>query len=648
MIKDNRKHNAKSSKQSNIRQFNLQRTNPAHETNSSPKTADTAHYVLSGNVEGVNQIYYLSQKRNLIGSHSSADVSLSGIGVSGIHAVISLQADKITLDDLGSEAGTFVNGKRAHSLELRKGDTLSFGSVRLKLGLLEREDLRLALVLERTAAREQRVNIAADTPAVEESGAAGGRRLIALVEQLVTEFINMSPLVLAGVLKLLTVEFGASAGAVGRWNGEGDASILATYGNMAPVTSRQEPYQYFGKIICQRNSFAHVATKVFKGDPSLFCGCIVRPDKELLGAVFLGEFEGPNHDHDKLLRIFIRLADRVDRNVVEPFKVASEIRTGTKRFPSGYISGESKKIKDLENEIELLAPRDFPVLILGETGVGKEHFAHMLHTWSHRRNKPYIAVNCAAIPGELLEAEMFGIGKGVATGVIGRQGKFQLAEEGTLFLDEIGEMSLNLQAKLLRVLETKEIQPVGGLPMKTNARIIAATNADLQTLIEQRGFRADLFYRLSGYILRSPPLREHKDDIALLAGYFLRLFADEMGKWIRGVSVKALEILHRYPWPGNIRELQHEMRRLVYNCPNNAAISSSMLSEHILDSTLIRSAPFDPDCSLLLEPRLREQERFLIDQALRRANNNRTAAAKLLGISRNGLAIKMKRLGLEV
>jgi two-component system response regulator HydG len=303
----------------------------------------------------------------------------------------------------------------------------------------------------------------------------------------------------------------------------------------------------------------------------------------------------------------------------------------------------------LYGQMQALLDGDLPVLILGETGVGKELLARSLHASSARREKPFIAINCAAIPADLLEAEMFGIGKGIATGVIERTGKFQLAQQGTLFLDEIGDMSPDLQAKLLRALQEKEIQPVGGVPVAVDIRVVAATNSDLLQRIEEGRFRRDLYYRVAGYALRVPALRERREDIPALVEGFLRAFSRKARKWVRGITVKALHTLVEYGWPGNIRELEHEVRRLVYLCPEGQAIDSRMLFNHVLVPTL-GGKPSDPPAqgdSLELEAHVHEVEERVIRKALARAGGNRTEAAKLLGISRNGLTIKMKRLGIK-
>jgi transcriptional regulator of acetoin/glycerol metabolism len=265
-------------------------------------------------------------------------------------------------------------------------------------------------------------------------------------------------------------------------------------------------------------------------------------------------------------------------------------------IPDGHVPGRSPAMLRCYASMRPLLDADLPVLIEGETGVGKESVARMLHLSSGRRTGPFVAVNCAAIPSALLEAEMFGIGSGVATGVRQRQGRFREAQTGTLLLDEIGDMPLELQAKLLRALQEKEIQPVGESPLPIDVWVLAATNIDLLQRVDRQQFRRDLYYRVAGSVLRVPPLRDRGEDVSLLVENFLSQYSAETDKPIRGMTVKALEALQRYPWPGNVRELEHELRRLVHLCAPGQAIESSMLPERFLapGPTLSFQPPANP------------------------------------------------------
>ncbi|HET7293820.1 MAG TPA: sigma 54-interacting transcriptional regulator [Vicinamibacteria bacterium] len=315
-------------------------------------------------------------------------------------------------------------------------------------------------------------------------------------------------------------------------------------------------------------------------------------------------------------------------------------------LPDEHVRGVSAAMAALYAQMRPLVDADLPVLIVGETGVGKEHVARALHASSPRRGGPFVAVNCAAIPADLLEAEMFGIAKGVATGVTERSGKLAQADKGTLFLDEIGEMPPALQPKLLRALQEKQVHPVGGPPAAVDVRTLSATNSDLEAKLEKGVFRRDLYFRVAGFVLRVPPLRERAEDIPDLVEAFLVRFARESGRRPLGVTARAMAALREYTWPGNVRELEHEMRRLVHLCPDGQAIESTMLSSALLSPPAHDAAPDLDGASLYLEGHLQRLEDRLIREALRRSGGNRSQAAKLLGVSRNGLALKMERLGI--
>lgn len=324
---------------------------------------------------------------------------------------------------------------------------------------------------------------------------------------------------------------------------------------------------------------------------------------------------------------------------------ASDLPDGV-RLPPGIVAGISPAMIELYQQLAALRHSNVAVLILGETGVGKEHVAHAVHLGSTRRDGPFVAINCAAVPSELLEAELFGVGKGVATGVAARRGKIREAAGGTLMLDEIGELQPPLQAKLLRLLQEKEVAPLGERAQPVDVRFVAATNADLGSRIEQDRFRADLYYRLAGYELMVPPLRDRVVDLPGLAGCFLRQINGETGKNVRGLTVKAMNVLRERPWPGNVRELQTEVRRLGYQCPDGQAIDSTLLGD-------LRRAHRDPieavadRLELGSEPlatSLEKLERRLLERALEHTGGNRSATARLLGISRSGLALRLERL----
>jgi DNA-binding NtrC family response regulator len=278
------------------------------------------------------------------------------------------------------------------------------------------------------------------------------------------------------------------------------------------------------------------------------------------------------------------------------------------------------------------------VLIFGESGTGKELIARTLHLLSPRRQGNFVAINCAAIPENLLESELFGHEKGAFTGAAqARQGKFELARGGTIFLDEIGEMPPLLQAKLLRVLQERVFERVGGSKeIRADVRVVAATNRNLREEVAQRRFREDLYYRLNVFPLTLPPLRERSDAIPLLLNYFLRRFGGEVGRKLKGIDPEALAALKRYPWPGNIRELQNAMERAVI-------LSVDTIRANALPEEILRKPESGTGDGREI---LKSAEKEIICKALKRHAGNRRLAAEELGVSRRTLQYKLKEFGL--
>jgi transcriptional regulator with PAS, ATPase and Fis domain len=281
-------------------------------------------------------------------------------------------------------------------------------------------------------------------------------------------------------------------------------------------------------------------------------------------------------------------------------------------------------------------------LITGESGTGKELAAKAIHYKSLRARKPFVALNCAALPEPLVESELFGIERGVATGVERRVGKFEAADGGTLFLDEIGDLSLTAQAKLLRVLQERVVEHVGGRkPIPVDVRILTATNKNLEEEIKAGSFRADLYYRLKVIHIQMPPLREIREDIPYLAGYYLTNYCREMNREPMNLASQAASACMRYAWPGNVRELENEMKRLVLSVPGNM-IAQEDLSDAIRRSDT-EAAGHPVSGPRLLKDIVSDIERRMIQEALQQTKHNQQHAANALGLSRQGLIKKMRR-----
>lgn len=369
------------------------------------------------------------------------------------------------------------------------------------------------------------------------------------------------------------------------------------------------------------------------------------------------------------------------------------------------IVGHSEELQEIKKSVMDYAASNLPILITGETGVGKELFARAVHELSPRKLNPYVKINCAAIPSELLESELFGYEAGAFSGASknGKPGKFELANNGTLLLDEIGEMPLTLQSKLLRVLQEQEIERVGGVqPVKINVRLICCTNQNLSQLIHEKKFRSDLYYRINTVELLIPPLRERKDDLSELADYFLQKYNADHHEQVLSIDENVLSLFKKYDWPGNIRELEHVMERLCtinqgraitaescgflvkrisnfmfqtdapniykevsYNSeitsdyPAAAPLSASSGNENISDESqnikasseiqndhnnlIYTPSPEADSTGESLSERIKNAEKASITRALIQAGGNKTKAAKILNIDRSSLYYKIKK-----
>lgn len=304
------------------------------------------------------------------------------------------------------------------------------------------------------------------------------------------------------------------------------------------------------------------------------------------------------------------------------------------------IIGNSTALESVLSEVERVAPTDSTVLILGETGTGKELIARAVHNVSRRCGRPFVRLNCAAIPFELLESELFGHEKGAFTGAIAQKiGRFEMADTGTLFLDEIGDIPLALQPKLLRVLQEQEFERLGsGLTHRVDVRLIAATHRDVTEMVRQNEFRSDLYYRLNVFPILLPPLRARREDIGQLVCHFVAIFARRMGKRIDCIPEKTLEALTSYSWPGNVRELQNLIERAVILSDNG-----------VLPNPLPASRP-DLLVSVLAQGTLRDYERALILKTLQAAGwmvGGPVGAAARLGLKRTTLIAMMRRFGIS-
>jgi DNA-binding NtrC family response regulator len=577
-----------------------------------------------------------------IGSSADNDITLPFPGVSRSHARLSPSEHGLLVRDLGSKNRIVVNGRAEEEAILVPGMTLQLGRASLSIEDASTSDLELAL---RTVARRRAGGPdtgTADDAAASERSSAGALALVRTMERAGERGIPAQrQQFIAGLRRVLGCDGVVLADLAAE-----DAVVLAADGEIAPVEITEDLRENRPR---RKAEGSRVVSTVDSG-----CAVLAGYGRgsRVLVAHARREFAFEPWERDLFEYAVGRLLP--DRSQ-EPPPPAARSHDSTLQIPEEMVIGTSEAMRGLLAHIEATVRSRMDVLLLGETGTGKELFARMIHSSGPSPNGPFVAINCAAIPNELLEAELFGVVGRVATGVDPRPGLFTRAHGGSIFLDEIGELAEPLQAKLLRVLQEREVLPLGtSTPRRIEVRVIAASNRLLDERVREGKFRADLFYRLRGLQFHIPPLRERKDDIPPLVLAFTERAAAEYGKTISGVSRKALALLVRHDWPGNVRELQSEVSRAVLLCPEGGALQSEHFSpvqwsiEHAPHVPLPEHASADDasdNCHL--QSALDAVERQKIEKALARSRGNKSLAAKLLGITRNGLALKMQRLGIS-
>ncbi|HYP74937.1 MAG TPA: sigma 54-interacting transcriptional regulator [Polyangiaceae bacterium] len=622
-----------------------------------------------------------------IGRAASNDLVLSDALISSEHARIVSSADGFVLEDLGSTNGTWlVRAGEQHALgEGRRAIALSAGD-RLQLGAPNAEGVELL------------VDFAPDTEVLEiallrplsELGksaplAAGEDRLQLLVQAL-REVVSHEGLsdVVSGIADaaLLLVPRATHATVVLRQDAEsGQAGTSGRSVGFVPVVTRvrgpsgprapdaavRVTRSIVRKVISERAALlaADAPSETFSSESLL--GASIRStigvplwkDEAILGVLQLDNRDAPAmfeaRDVDALgvlavsASLAIANAELIQRLSLAraELKKENQYLRGRERARTAEVQiiGASRAMAELLRQLDKVVDTRVSVLIEGETGVGKELIASSVHYRSKRKDKLFVAQNCAAFPENLLESELFGHKRGAFTGATEeKKGLFEIADGGTLFLDELGELPLSLQAKLLRALQEGEIRAIGATQSKqVNVRIVAATNKNLENEVKAGRFREDLYYRLKVFPIRVPPLRERRDDIAPLAVFFLERYTREMGKSVPGFAQETLEILSAYDFPGNVRELENEVQRLVIQADDGAFLTPELLSPRVrqIETVLLSAGAAKGSLKEMVD----QVERHILIEALREHGNNKTAAAKTLGITREGLHKKLKQLG---
>jgi DNA-binding NtrC family response regulator len=564
-------------------------------------------YRLVGEVNDRSIRFALKAGRMVVGKGPEADLRISDPTISRRHAELVVAGAGVEITDLGSRNGSFIGGERvAHGLA-SAGDSIGFGHVRFVLEWIEEGDLETALPIAASALPEA----IPQPPDPAESPTTVGTR--------VADVFSLEHF--PSLLRLL--EDGA------------DETRMALAAGAALFSSLPA-------------SEVTIAAGAGEGRGVLF-----HARREGSGAAGAAAIDAGDENLSILVEFAHAGGARVFRPIVEA--AATLLRLASRRLkpeepaarrpPAAPAAPEpasvAAEVQRVYSEAAHVARGDVGVLISGESGTGKEVLARYLHAASTRAKGAFVALNCAALPRDLLEAELFGIERGVATGVDARAGKFELANGGTLFLDEIGDMALETQARILRVLQEGEVYRIGATaPRKAGVRIVAATNKDIQRLIRDGLFREDLYYRIATWMATLPPLRHRKPDIPNLAAYFLAREAARAGVRVKGISRAALEKLVSYSWPGNIRQLEKEMGRAVLFLVDGELLDTSRLSPFLHEAS---GRAGKTSLSTILE----EFERDEIVRALKSAGGDVAAAAESLDLGRSTLYRRMKALGID-
>jgi Nif-specific regulatory protein len=621
-----------------------------------------------------------------VGRSPECELCLDGAQLSARHVRIVADGDGFVIEDEGSAFGSaLVRGATRIDLELHGGRHRVLSGDELELGGDSGEPIRLALTLgeeaappEVVATRSLRELTSAPRPLDPKLygavlAALGAAESLEAVAAAVAEAaLKLSPRATHATLALLDdseAEKGLLVPIVTRVRGP-DGAPTAPVGPVpitrsvarrvieerAAVLAADAPREALGsESLLGANIRSTIGVPLWKGDEIL--GVLQADNRDAPAMFDQRDVEAlALLSHGASLAVKSARLIRKLSTVEEQLRKENQFLRGREQRRAGEarIVGRSRRIEQVLAQLEKVAETRVTVLIEGETGTGKELFASALHHRSPRRDRLFVAQNCAAFPENLLESELFGHKRGAFTGATEeKKGLFEVADGGTLFLDEVGEMPLSLQAKLLRVLQEGEVRPVGSsVARRVNVRIVAATNRNLEREVAEGRFREDLYYRIKVFPLRVPALRERREDIPLLAAHFLERYAREFGRELAGFTQPALELLSAYDWPGNVRELENEVQRAVIQAGTERFVTPELLSPRITKSERATSstAPVEATDDDAADASLREMmdrvEKGILARTLSAHGNNKTAAAKALGITREGLHKKLKAFGM--
>ncbi|HTJ80774.1 MAG TPA: sigma 54-interacting transcriptional regulator [Polyangiaceae bacterium] len=637
--------------------------------------------------------YELRGEVATIGRRPDSDIPLEEAHVSGEHAKIEQRDGRVVLVDQRSTNGTTVVrpderirlSAEASSVDLETGDVLELGTgdavTALRVTILDDDEesqvltmTRLETALPAVRQRELDPNVLTKLYAAQKR-IGGATSLDRVLEDVADAALELVPSSTHATLVLRDDDLAHLSNAVGSGTAafvpvvtrvrKADGSVGGPEG---PVPIARSVYR---KVVKERAAVLAADAPRDVGESESLMGASIRSTigvplwrgDDILGVLQVDNRNAPGMLTPNDLELLLLLAANASLAVssarlIKRLVVAEEQLKKENVFLKGReekrrgggkdvtIIGRSDATLAVIKQLEKVVDTRVTVLIEGETGTGKELIAAAMHYRSRRRDKLFVAQNCAAIAESLLESELFGHKKGSFTGATDdKKGLFEIADGGTLFLDEINSTSLSLQSKLLRALQEGEVRPVGAANAKyVDVRIVAATNRNLEELVKNGQFREDLYYRLKVFPIRLPPLRERRDDIPLLASHFLSRYAEEMGKAVGGLSQQTLELMMSYDWPGNVRELQNEVQRIVIQLDPGSFATPDLLSPHIKKALGVITKANVPKGTL--REMMDAVEKYLLMETLREHGHNKTSAAKGLGITREGLHKKLRQHGI--
>jgi Nif-specific regulatory protein len=630
---------------------------------------------ISGPLQG--KTFPLADEACTIGRESANCLCVSDASVSRRHCVISKEEGQFKLSDLESLNGSFVNGVPVKERFLEHGDQVKLGDT-LFLFLLHEGEAQPApnpvllsdemfISTHSTVRMKSQDSLLLQPEKLLESLPASARvaRHLNALLKISTAINSVSGLeaLQRNLLELIFEVVPAERGAI-LLVGESPDEFTSIFG-VDKAAEENRPVQVsrtiIFKVLEERNALmsndvgaspglAGSESLIASRIHSILCVPLVTFDK-LLGAVYLDGSDPEarfDKDHLELMTAVASIAAVALRNAQHVEWLEAENRRLQTAVEADYsMVGESKRMKQVYQFLAKVAPTDSTVLIRGESGTGKELAARAIHAHSPRAAKPFVAINCAALTETLLESELFGHEKGSFTGALAqKKGKLEVADTGTLFLDEIGELAPQMQAKLLRVLQEREFERVGGTrPIRVDVRVIAATNKELEEAIKAGEFRQDLYYRLNVVSIVMPPLRERREDISLLASYFAAKFSKKATRQVMGISQAARAYLTNYDWPGNVRELENAVERAVV-----LGSSNQILPEDLPEAVLETAGTFSGaggGAPAQYHEAVREVKKQLIMKAVEQAEGNYTEAAKLLGVHPNYLHRLIRNMDLK-